>query len=179
MLVCPQPIFHSCPLSQARQLCTLPVYTYADTQDSLPFYRRYKAKYTIPLGVGATLTTGWLFQFSSAFRGTKSAIIVGFAFKVWASRETDNFAAWITSTILLFVAPPIYAAADYFIFAKTLHYVPSCAPMNPSRVVTTFVAADGLCEMLNSTGVGQIVNYTNPVKVRIGSALIKVCLLAP
>lgn len=48
--------------------------------------------------------------------------------------------------------------------------------MNPSRVVTTFVAADALCEILNSTGVGQIVNYDNPVKVRIGGALIKVNL---
>ena len=101
-------------------------------------------------------------------------IIVGFAFKVWASRDTDNLGAWITSTVLLFVAPPIYAAADYFIFARTLHYVPSYAPMNPSRVVTTFVAADALCEILNSTGIGQVVNYDNPLKVRIGSGLIKV-----
>ena len=49
--------------------------------------------------------------------------------------------------------------------------------MNPRRVVTTFVAADALCEMLNSTGIGQIVNYNNPVKVRIGSGLIKVSFL--
>ena len=56
--------------------------------------------------------------------------------------------------------------------------------MNPRRVVTTFVAADALCEMLNSTGIGQIVNYNNPVKVRIGGGLIKVsfsclCKLGP
>jgi len=49
--------------------------------------------------------------------------------------------------------------------------------MNPSRVVTTFVAADGLCEMLNSVGIGQVVNYDNPVKVRIGSGLIRVGFL--
>lgn len=49
--------------------------------------------------------------------------------------------------------------------------------MNPSRVVTTFVAADGLCEILSSTGIGQIVNYDNPVKVRIGGGLIKVSFL--
>jgi len=48
--------------------------------------------------------------------------------------------------------------------------------MNPSRVVTTFVAADGLCEILSSTGVGQIVNYDNPLKVKIGGGLIKVSL---
>jgi len=51
--------------------------------------------------------------------------------------------------------------------------------MNPSRVVTTFFAADALCEMLNSTGIGQVVNYDDPVKVRIGSALIKVSLFIP
>jgi len=51
--------------------------------------------------------------------------------------------------------------------------------MNPSRVVTTFVAADALCEMLSSTGIGQVVNYDNPVKVRIGSGLIKVRFLVP
>lgn len=55
-----------------------------------------------------------------------------------------------------------------------MYYVPSQAPMNPGRVVTTFVAADGFCEMLMSVGVGQIVNYDNPTKVRIGGALIKV-----
>jgi hypothetical protein len=46
--------------------------------------------------------------------------------------------------------------------------------MHPGRVVTTFVAADGLCETLMSVGVGQIVNYKNPTKVRIGGGLIKV-----
>jgi hypothetical protein len=55
-----------------------------------------------------------------------------------------------------------------------MHYVPSQAPMHPGRVVTTFVAADGLCEILMSVGVGQIVNYKNPTKVRIGGGLIKV-----
>ena len=49
--------------------------------------------------------------------------------------------------------------------------------MNPRRVVTTFVAADALCEMLNSTGIGQLVNYDNPLKVRIGSGLIRVSFL--
>lgn len=48
--------------------------------------------------------------------------------------------------------------------------------MHPGRVVTTFVAADGLCEMLMGTGVGQIVNFDNPTKVSIGGALIKVRL---
>lgn len=46
--------------------------------------------------------------------------------------------------------------------------------MHPGRVVTTFVAADGLCEMLMGVGVGQIVNYDKPTRVRIGSGLIKV-----
>ena len=49
--------------------------------------------------------------------------------------------------------------------------------MNPRRVVTTFVAADALCEILNSTGIGQIVNYDSPIRVRIGGGLIKVSFL--
>ena len=39
-------------------LCALPVRTYDDAQDLSLLCRRYKAKYTIPLGVGATFTTG-------------------------------------------------------------------------------------------------------------------------
>lgn len=120
---------------------------------------KYRAKYTIPLAVGSLFTT------------------VGFAFKVWSSYYPDILGAWITAVILLFTAPPIYSAADYFIFAKTLNYVPGQAPMHPGRVVTTFVAADGLCEMLMGTGVGQIVNFDNPTKVNIGGALIKTGLL--
>jgi hypothetical protein len=49
--------------------------------------------------------------------------------------------------------------------------------MHPGRVVTTFVAADGLCEMLMGTGVGQVVNYDKPTRVKIGGALIKAGLL--
>lgn len=58
-----------------------------------------------------------------------------------------------------------------------MHYIPSQAPMHPGRVVTTFVAADGLCELLMSTGVGQVVNFENPVRVRIGEGLIKAGLI--
>lgn len=120
---------------------------------------KFRARYVIPLAVGSTFTT------------------VGFAFKIWSSYHTDILGAWITAVILLFTAPPIYSASDYFILAKAMYYVPSQAPMNPGRVVTTFVAADGFCEMLMSVGVGQIVNYDNPTKVRIGGALIKAGLL--
>jgi len=59
------------------------------------------------------------------------------------------------------------------------NYVPGQAPMHPGRVVTTFVAADGICEMLMSTGVGQIVNYDNPTKVAIGGGLIKARVQKP
>jgi hypothetical protein len=46
-------------------------------------YRKYRAKYTIPLAVGATFTT------------------VGFAFKIWSSYHPNILGAWITSVILL------------------------------------------------------------------------------
>jgi len=69
----------------------------------------------------------------------------------------------------LFTSSPLVAR---FIYCS--NYVPGQAPMHPGRVVTTFVAADGICEMLMSTGVGQIVNYQNPTKVAIGGGLIKV-----
>lgn len=49
--------------------------------------------------------------------------------------------------------------------------------MHPGRVVTTFVALDGFCETLVGVGVGQVVNYDNPTKVRLGSNLIKVGLV--
>ncbi|KAG8839547.1 hypothetical protein FRB91_003409 [Serendipita sp. 411] len=120
---------------------------------------KYKAKYTIPLAVGATFTT------------------VGFCFKIVSSYHLDVLGLWIPAAILLFTAPPIYSAADYFVLAKTLHYIPSQAPMHPGRVVTTFVTLDTLCEMLMGTGVGQVVNYDNPKKVRIGTILIKCGLI--
>ncbi|KAG8836176.1 hypothetical protein FRC17_009519 [Serendipita sp. 399] len=137
---------------------------------------RYKAKYTIPLGVGATFTT------------------VGFIFKIVSSYYPDALGYWMPAVILLcesarfrsavygliapsVTAPPIYSAADYFILAKTLHYVPSQAPMHPGRVVTTFVTLDGLCEMLMGTGIGQVVNYDKPKRVQIGTILIKTGLI--
>lgn len=86
--------------------------------------RRYKAKYTIPMAVGATFTT------------------VGFCFKIWSSYHPELLGPWITAVVLLcehqvfhyeslyaeqvslVTAPPIYSAADYFIFAKTLYVSP-------------------------------------------------------
>lgn len=57
MLVCPCPLrmFGTCAGSARAHALR---YNHDDTQDSLVLYRRYKAKYTIPLGVGATFTTG-------------------------------------------------------------------------------------------------------------------------
>ena len=68
MLVCLRPlrIFGT---ARARALPQ----THDDTQDSPLLYRRYKAKYTIPLGVGATFTTRKYFHFSPTVREIKSA----------------------------------------------------------------------------------------------------------
>lgn len=65
------------PALSGPTLCALPVSTSDEALGSPLPYRRYKAKYTIPLGVGSTFTTGRQFPFLSTFCEIKSVIQLG------------------------------------------------------------------------------------------------------
>jgi hypothetical protein len=42
----------------------------------------------------------------------------GFVLREYGSYHTDNLGIFIASQVLLFVAPPVYNGANYFIFGR-------------------------------------------------------------
>ena len=80
--------------------------------------------------------------------------------------------------MLLFVAPPVYAGADYFIFGRILYYLPYLSPLHPGRVWSTFIGLDIVVEILAANGASRVSNSQNtPSAIKTGLNLVKASLL--
>ncbi|KAL9122574.1 MAG: hypothetical protein Q9187_000867 [Circinaria calcarea] len=101
----------------------------------------------------------------------------GFIMREVSAYNPDNLGIFIASIVLLLVAPPVYAAANYFILGHTLYYIPYLTPMHPGRVVSTFLGLDFIVGALTGSGAGRISNYSDPQQQSIGTSLIKASLL--
>jgi hypothetical protein len=72
---------------------------------------------------------------------------------------------------------PIYAAVNYFVLGRLLHYIPYLSPLHPGRVVTTLVALDTLVEIISASGASRVANYKDPNQQKLGTALIRTALI--
>ncbi|KAL9633106.1 MAG: hypothetical protein Q9164_004897 [Protoblastenia rupestris] len=63
---------------------------------------------------------------------------------------------YIAQTVLILAGPPIYAAAEYNIIGRLMHYLPMHAPLNPSRVVYLFIYIGVAVESLTAAGAGRL-----------------------
>jgi hypothetical protein len=73
---------------------------------------------------------------------------------------------------------PVYAAINYIVLSRILFYVPYLSPIHPGRVLTTFLAADAVCEILIVNGVQRLVNSRFDERNRqIGGDLTKAGLI--
>jgi len=89
-----------------------------------------------------------------------------------------NLNILIASSVFIMSGPPAYAAINYIILSRILFYVPYLSPIHPGRVLTTFLAADAVCEVLIVNGVQRIVNARFDEHQRaIGGSLTKAGLL--
>jgi len=76
------------------------------------------------------------------------------------------------------ISRPVYAAINYVILSRILYYVPYLSPIHPGRVLTTFLAADSICEILIGNGVSRMVNTTLSQNERtIGEDMVKAALI--
>lgn len=101
----------------------------------------------------------------------------GFSLREYGAYHYDQLPEFIASTVLLFVAPPVYQGANYFIFGRALYYLPYLSIIHPGRVWTTFVALDTIDGVLAGNGAALAANQENtPAKIRIGMNLIKASL---
>ncbi|ETN46625.1 uncharacterized protein HMPREF1541_00811 [Cyphellophora europaea CBS 101466] len=103
----------------------------------------------------------------------------GFSLREYGAYHPNQIGEYIASQVLLFVAPPVYQGANYFIFGRALYYLPYLSPIHPGRVTnwTTFVALDTIDGILAGNGAALAANQENPAsKIHIGIILVKVSL---
>ena len=105
--------------------------------------------------------------------------VSGFVLREYAAHgHYNNQSVFISSTVLLFCGPPVYAGASYFIFGRVLYYIPYLSPLHPGRVWSTFIGLDTVVETLAGNGAAQVANRSNsPAKIKLGLTLIKASLL--
>jgi hypothetical protein len=105
-------------------------------------------------------------------------LTVGFAFRTYGAFHYTNVDVLIVNTVLIMSGPPVYALINYMVLSRILYYVPYLSPLHPGRVLTTFLAADLVCEVLIVNGAQRIVNSRLGEKERnIGEQLVKAALI--
>jgi hypothetical protein len=105
-------------------------------------------------------------------------LTAGFAVRAYGAWHYDNLDVLIANTVLIMSGPPVYALINYMVLGRLLHYVPYLSPMHPGRVLTTFLAADGLCEILIIQGAQRMVNTRlSAVEQKVGGDLVKAALI--
>ncbi|KAF2432161.1 hypothetical protein EJ08DRAFT_695615 [Tothia fuscella] len=85
-------------------------------------------------------------------------LTAGFVLREVGAFNYGNVDILIANTVLIMSGPPVYAAINYIVLSRILFYVPYLSPIHPGRVLTTFLAADAVCEVLIVNGVQRLVN---------------------
>ncbi|KAH0562206.1 hypothetical protein GP486_003095 [Trichoglossum hirsutum] len=107
-----------------------------------------------------------------------AVFVSGFVLREVGAFNYSNLNIFISSTVLLLVAPPVYEGANYFLLGRILYYVPYHSPLHPGRVVTTFIGIDAVIGALTGNGAANVSNSSLPQsKVTMGKNLLKAALI--
>ncbi|KIV99908.1 uncharacterized protein PV09_08435 [Verruconis gallopava] len=105
-------------------------------------------------------------------------LTAGFILREVGAFNYGNVPLLIAQSVLIMSGPPVYAGINYLILSRVLFYVPYLSPIHPGRVLTTFLAADAVCEVLIINGVQKIVDSrVNEHTRKVGNALTKAGLI--
>ncbi|KAI9764825.1 MAG: hypothetical protein M1839_005702 [Geoglossum umbratile] len=104
--------------------------------------------------------------------------VAGFVLREIGAYHYDRLNIFISSTVFLLVAPPVYEGANYFLLGRILYYVPYHTPIHPGRVVTTFIGIDAVIGALTGNGASYVSNSSlTEKKMNMGKNLLKAALL--
>ena len=78
--------------------------------------------------------------------------VAGFGCRMASIYKDQDIDIFVAQYVLLFLGPPLFAGAEYFIFGRVLAYVPYHAPIHPGRVLSTFIILDTVVEVLAANG---------------------------
>ncbi|WZH41736.1 RTA1 like protein-domain-containing protein [Fusarium acuminatum] len=80
----------------------------------------------------------------------------GWVMRAVSVQNPDSLALYMISTIFIYLAPPIYSAAEYNTLGRLMHYLPMHSIINPNRVVYIFVFLGSLVEVFTAIGASWI-----------------------
>lgn len=109
---------------------------------------------------GAVFTAGWIMRTISSY-------------------YPHNLNLYIAQNCLILGGPPIYAAAEYNILGRMMHYLPMHAPLHPGRVVIFFVYVGAVVESLTAAGASMLASSKGDdlATYRRAGTLISISLL--
>ena len=104
--------------------------------------------------------------------------MTGWILRAISARNVENIPIFIAQTVFIYAGPPIYAAAEYNVLGRLMHYLPMHAPLNPSRVFYLFLYMGIAVESLTGAGAGRLAaaHFGTPIYVS-GGVLISVALV--
>lgn len=104
--------------------------------------------------------------------------IAGFAMREVSAFDPKNLSDFIASTVLILVAPPVYALLNYIVLGRTLYYVPQLSPIHPGRVITTFLGLDVVVGIITGNGGARVANAdATPADIKAGRALLRASII--
>lgn len=128
------------------------------------------------------LTRYGLKRYTYTMSLTSIVWVAGFGCRMASIYQDQNIDIFVAQYVLLFVGPPLFAGAEYFIFGRLLAYVPYHTPIHPGRVLSTFIILDAVVEILAINGASaqassKTVDDRNSGLARMLAALILQALL--
>jgi hypothetical protein len=106
-------------------------------------------------------------------------LTAGFCMREVGAFYVSNLSYLIANNFLIMSGPPVYDLINYMVLSRILCYIPYCSRMHPGRVLTTFLAADGILEVLIVNGVRRVLDSRLfHTEQEVGAILVNVALIA-
>ncbi|KAM7201277.1 hypothetical protein V8F33_003377 [Rhypophila sp. PSN 637] len=107
-----------------------------------------------------------------------AVLTTAYATRAYGSVHYDDTQVYTASTLLLYIAPPIFQLANLQILGRLYYFVPYFALMHPARMFLTFASITAVIEILAVMGVAYLSNRSLPEKsTQMGDAMAKASLV--
>ncbi|KAL9616935.1 MAG: hypothetical protein Q9160_008248 [Pyrenula sp. 1 TL-2023] len=138
-------------------------HTSDSSSDSPKSYYAYNPSHALPLVSAALIGVSLLLHIFQNFRYRFWRITwlsfwagliftLGWIMRYVSIRSPSNLNLFITQSILIYLAPPVYAAIEYNILSRLMRYLPMHAILNPSRVFYFFTFLASVVEAMTAIG---------------------------
>lgn len=102
----------------------------------------------------------------------------GFIMRAISVQHTQNINLYIAQFVLVIAGPPILAGAEYFVLGRLFAYLPYHAPLNPHRVLSTFIILGAAVESLTGSGAANSAGtHRTPSQRNAGLSCLKAALI--